>query len=1110
MAGLTARLLGTPQFAMGDRAIDPGNGRAGALLAYLVATRQVQSRDRLAGFFWPDVPQRNALASLRTALYDLRRALGRDAAPRLVVERTRVAVAVDGLDTDVARLEAVAAGADDLDALEAAVAAWRGDFLDGVVVPDAADFDDWLFLERERLANLYLSALCRLGERYADRGDFGRAAEAARRVLAIDPLREEIHRALMSYLALDGQRGAAIAQYRACQELLRRELDIEPLAATTAAYQRILADDVAPPHADGPSAVARAAARRTRALPDAAGPIAPERRPSTALGGVEGPIVGREAERARIASAWSSAAAGAGGVIVVSGEAGIGKSRLVAQAAADAEGALVLVGRCWESTACEPYAPIAEALRAGLDAVPAHALDLPAVWRGELARVLPELAGRFALGEPTPLDGIRERDRLFEGLRATLVALSAARPVLLVLDDAQWADETTLSFTHYVARQIASLPVLIVVTYRDEDLGAERRTLLRDLERSGVRIALGPLDASTTADLVASLAGVDPAPERLGQRLFERTAGNPFFVVETVRALVEQGSLARDASGAWSTTPGSAEDGYAALPIPPSVGLIVDGRLERLSDDARALLDGAAILRRDFAFDLVQRLSGLPAPAALDALDALIDAGLLDESGDAEADAAHYDFTHALVRDRVYGSLSGARRQYLHRQVAGLLEAQDPPPADRLAYHAMRGGVRDRACFWSMRAGEAALRVYAGENALAHYQTARQLAASPLERFAALSGIGDAFAGLGRPAEAVRAYREAQDEAPDEGERAEILRRIARVHERRGAYDESIAAYGEARALLRARPVSMTAVRTLDGLATVYVRLGRTEEAVALCQDALALLAMVGSQLDDEARRRGEAWIHNTLGMAHLHAGDFHRAREHLGRSLDLNRALDDRLGQATLLNNLGVVDAHCGDDARALEHYAASLAIKDAIGDGYGRAIALTNIALVETHLERWEESGRHLDEAAAAADGVGASWLVPEIRRVSAQRALALGDVADASRCAEAALAAAEILGVPAHIGVAHRVLGAVEAARRGAEVADEHFRTSLAVFEMLENDHELAKTRAAYAEVLLARGEDGEAAGLIEAALATFSRSGASGRADRLARLRAHRDG
>jgi len=1101
MAGLSARLLGTPRFAIGDRAVDPGIGRAGALLAYLVATRQVHSRDRLAGFLWPDVLQRNALASLRTTLYDLRRALGKDGEHLLVVERTRVALRDDAVDVDIARLEAVGAGADDPAVLEAAVAAWRGEFLDGIAVPDSAEFDDWLFLERERLTNLYLAALCRLGDLHAGQGDYDRAAEMARRVLAVDPLREEIHRALMSYLALDGQRGAAIAQYRACQELLERELDIEPLAATTALHKRILADDIAPLRTGGPSAVARAAATRTRGVLGGAA----DRVQAAALGGTDGPLVGRQAERAAIAQAWARAAAGSGGVVVVSGEAGIGKSRLLAQAAADAESALTLVGRCWESTACEPYAPIAEALRTGFATVDAAALGLPEVWRRELARVVPELADALGDGQATPLDGIRERDRLFEGLRATLAAMAAVRPVLLILDDAQWADETSLSFVHYVARHVAALPILLIVGLRDEDLASSRRPLMRDLARTGVRLALAPLGAGDTAALVGALASVQPTPDRLGERLFARTAGNPLFIVETVRALVEQGSLARDGGGLWSTTPGSAADDYAALPIPPSVGLILDGRLDRLSDDARLLLDGAAILRRDFPFDLAQRLSGLPAPAALDALDALIDAGLLVESSDGEAGSAHYDFAHALVRDRVYGALTGARRQHLHRQVAGLLEAADPAPADGLAYHYMRGGVRDRAGLWSLRAGEAALRVYAGEDALSHYQTARQLAAGAVETFAALSGIGDALAGLGRPIEAVRAYREALGAAPDNGQRAELLRRIARVHERRGAYDEAITAYGEARSLLRARPVSLTAVRTLDGLATVYVRLGRVDEAIALCQDALVLLAMCGGQLDPDARRGGEAWVHNTLGMAHLHAGAFPRARDHLGQSLALKRALGDRLGEATLLNNLGVVDYHCGNDDQALAYYAESLRIKEAIGDGYGRAIALTNVALIETHLARWSESGAHLAEAASAADAVGATWLIPEIRRVAAQRALALGDVPAASKAAEAALTAAEALGVPAHIGVAHRVLGAVEAARQGAGVADEHFRTSLAVFEMLEDDHELAKTRAAYAEVLLGRGAADEAADLIEAALATFARSGAKGRAERLERLR-----
>jgi tetratricopeptide (TPR) repeat protein len=266
-----------------------------------------------------------------------------------------------------------------------------------------------------------------------------------------------------------------------------------------------------------------------------------------------------------------------------------------------------------------------------------------------------------------------------------------------------------------------------------------------------------------------------------------------------------------------------------------------------------------------------------------------------------------------------------------------------------------------------------------------------------------------------------------------------------------------------------------------------------------LCQDALRWLE---EHPEVEGAREAEAWLRNTLGMALMNAGRYDDALESLHRSLELKRDLGDRLGEATLQNNLGVVHYHYGDDERAREHYAASLAIKSEIGDGYGRAIALTNLALIETHLAHYDEALELLEAAESGAGDVGAAWLMPEIRRVAAQRALALGDHEDALQSAEAALAAAEDLGVPSHIGVAHRVLGLVKATMAGdAAAADEHFETSLAVFEMLENEHELAKTHAAYGESLVERGRAEDAEAHFRAAFETFARTGARGRMGRL---------
>ncbi len=1098
MPEVRARLLGPPVFEVDGRPLPMGSGRVPALLGYLVATRQVHARERLASLLWPDVPERNALASLRTALYDARRLLG-PAHELIFVERTRVGARADvPLWLDVAVVEA--GGGDDafdVARAEAAVQAYRGSFLDGIAVPDAPEFDDWLFVERERCQNLYLRAAWRLGRHYALAGAFDAAADQARRILAVDPLREEVHRALMRYLAEAGQRAAALAQYDQCRALLERELHIEPLAATTDLYERIRSNAPLGPVVDGPAALSRAAADRARGARRVGVP-APLVRPS-------GPLVGRAAERGALDDAWSRARTGHGGIVVLRGEAGLGKSRLAAELAADAEAdAQLWIGRCYEATAQAPYAPIVEALRAGLGAEALAALPVDDVWLREIARLLPELTAFVPDGRNAPLDGLRDRDRLFEAVGAVVAAAAAAAPLLWIVEDVHWADETSLALLATLARALDGVGCLVVATVRDAEVPAELRPLLRTVERAARVVDLTALGAAETAALVQQLSGADAPPAHFGAQLARRTGGNPFFIVETLRALFEQGTLSAGADGlGWTTTAGAAEDDYADLPVPETVGHIVDARLERLGDDARALADAASVLRRDIDFEVVQRASGLPAPAALDALDALLVAGLWREA-DGAGMAARYDFTHALVRDRIYGRLSTARRQYLHRQIGGLIETGHADEPDRIAYHYLRGGVRDRACAWSLKAGDAALAVYAAESALAHFRTARQLAAGADELFAALSGAGHAFVALGRSREAVLTYNEALAQAPDAAARAELERCIGRAHERRGEFDAAIAAYLRARDHLRHQPATLAALRTADGLATVYVRLGRIDEAVAIGRDALTVLA-VSTALAPAERDQAEAWLRNTLGMAHLHGDRYDEAHANLTRSLALKRALGDRLGEATVLNNLGVVHYHAGDDDAALARYGESLAIKQAIADHYGRAIALTNLALIETHLGRHTAAAARLDEADAAASAVGATWLVPEIRRVMAQRELAAGDVARAEAHAAEALAAAEQLGVPAFIGVAHRVLGQVKAvSESNASVAEEHFQTSLAVFEMLADQHERAKTDAAFGAALMQLGRSADATVHLQRAYDTFRRAGAAGRAERVARL------
>lgn len=275
MQVLDVRLLGPVRVAVDGRPLTIRSLKALGLLCYLCSARQVHARDRLAALLWPDVPDRNAQASLRTALYDLRRTLGAHAGEYVVTERTRVGLMPGApLVVDTSAVEATsqmsAGPGADAAVLQAAVDAYAGPFLDGFSLPDAPDFDDWVFLERERLESLFVGALCRLGESHGSAGRYPEAVEALRRLLHCDPLREDVHRELMRLLALSGQRPAALAQYQACTDVLRRELDVPPLPATTELFERIRAGRPLGDQVTGPGPLLRAAAARAVPALDAA------------------------------------------------------------------------------------------------------------------------------------------------------------------------------------------------------------------------------------------------------------------------------------------------------------------------------------------------------------------------------------------------------------------------------------------------------------------------------------------------------------------------------------------------------------------------------------------------------------------------------------------------------------------------------------------------------------------------------------------------------------------------------------------------------------------------------------------------------------------------
>jgi DNA-binding SARP family transcriptional activator len=630
------------------RSLPGGNARVTLALLTIERAEGVTS-ERLAEVLWPDGLPATWRSALRMTMSRVRsflkEALGPTAPDPIVAQGGRyrwqlpddVSLQVDAEDGD--RLLAAARGAlasgDHAAAYRDATRAadrLRGPFLAGRHGP-------WVDEQRDRLSDLLVAALEAASVAAAASGDAAAALALADDAVERAPLRESAHRARMGAHAAAGNRGEALLAYQRLRRVLADQLGVDPDAETEAAYLQLL----------GPAAPAR---------PTRTGMGAGVAEATDAGGGAASPppFVGRDAELAALDAAWDRAATGARHVVVVTGEAGIGKTRLATEAArrVSTQGGLVLFGRC-DQEAIVPYQPIVEALDGYVAATPADELPpLDEAARAELAAVLPSLDGRLA-GRSGP-DG---RARLFDAVTALVASAAADRAVLLVLDDLQWADDDTLLLVRHLLRRAGDAPVLVVAVSRDHDVapGSVLGDVIHALDRDGWvrRLPLGGLDEADVRALVRRTVSTPRDQVALTRRLMAETAGNPFLVTEMLRTPLDAG----DAQ------------------IPLGVQELVAGRLGRLGVAATELLRAAAVAGSRFELDLVATAAGLDEDATLDGLDAALASGLVVEESD-----ERYRFPHDIVRRTLVAQLSGARRRALHARLADAIEARRP---DRLA-----------------------------------------------------------------------------------------------------------------------------------------------------------------------------------------------------------------------------------------------------------------------------------------------------------------------------------------------------------------------------------------------------------------------------------------
>ena len=880
MAHLAAFLLGPPRVEVDGQPLEVDTRKATALFAYLAVTGQRASRDGLATLLWPEYEPERARAALRRTLSTLNKALdGRF----LEIDRTSVRLDADGVGVDVREFRRLLAEGD----VAAAVELHRGSFMAGFGLRDSVEFDDWLLLEDAQLRRELASALERLVRARAESGDLPGAIAHARRLLELDELGEHAHRLLIELYARSGDRAAAIAQYRDCVRVLHRELGVSPLEETTALYEAV---------AEG----------RVPETP-------PEPTHEPADGRPPLPFTGRERELAALVAA-QRAAAPDGRLAVIEGEAGIGKSRLAAELLAQAQtaGATVVALRASETEAGLAYGLALEALRAlsqdgRLGGLPAEPLV-------EAARLLPELrSGRADLGEPPPLDGPGAQSRFIAGVAEALATgLAGAEAGVLAVDDAHWADGPSLELVSYLTRRLRGRPLLILLTWRDDEVGPAHA--LHRLAEGAVRegaatiVKLERLDRMAVREL-ARAAGAESAADRV----YTESDGLPLFVVEYLAAL-EQG-----------------ED--AASIVPGGVAALLRSRAGRVSDGSAQVLVAVSVLGGPFDPALVRAVSGRREEETVSALEELCTRGLLKE------EESGYAFAHEKLREVVYADASLARRRLLHRRTAEALAGRnrrDPGAlAALVAEHYGLAGSDEEAADFHRLAGARARSLYANAEALGHFRSA--LALNHPDVAGLEEAIGDLLTLRGEYAAAIGSYEAGAALAVDASQLGRLEHKLGAVHHRRGDWELAAGHFDAASRQLggdSAVQARLEADRSLN-----EHRLGHSADALDRARRALALAEDAGA--DD-----GLVQAHNIVGVLASSQGDLVEAREHLERSLSLAERLDDRGARVAALNNLAIVARAGGELDEALSLTQAALDLCVLLGDRHREAALRNNLA--------------------------------------------------------------------------------------------------------------------------------------------------------------------
>ena len=989
MGHLRFAFLGTPLVQYNGRRIKFSTRKALALLIYLAVEGSSVPREKLIDLLWPDSDILRGRTALRTALTHLRNALQeKPNASHVLVEQDTLRFNIQSdfefdLNTlEAAYLRACSGPAASLrhlrGQLQAAIALYRGDFLEGFSLNAAPEFDNWASLQREKWHQQLNAIFDRLTQLQFEGGETTSGLETATRWLAHDPLNEAAYRRLMLLQMAAGNRSGALQVYENCRRILKTELNADPSSETLALAKRI----------------------QTQTLDLWQVEPEPQR-----LFATEAPLVGRLNEHTTLATAYRAARRGESHVVTVVGEPGIGKTLLVKEFVrwAAAQGADVLQGQAFEMGGPLPYHPIVQALRARMARKPNVISRLDDVWLNELTRLLPELRTRLGRGNsPSTIDAGDARLRLFEAVAQLIQALAQRAPLVLVVDDLHWADAASRDLVHYLSRRCAETraPVLFILTLRSEELSGALQEWLLTIERSwpSRRIALGPLAWEDTQQIAAAfLARQDslsiPDPDSFAQKLYAETAGQPLFIVETLRAWLDEDTRE-----------------FPALPLASGVRALIQARMNRLSDLARTILMAAAVLAQHFSLENVPQVASTDERQASKGLDELLSRGLLREA------RGQLYFTHDKIREVVYAEIGKTQRRLFHRRAGETLERQWSNGVEEqaaiLAYH-FDAAADARALKYFVLAGDVAARLYANVEAVQYYTRALEIA-----KRQGISPSPDLYLHRGRALEldarfdaALANYEDMASEARTQGNRAmELTALIAHntvyampITMRDTA--QAKAASEKARSLAHELSDRAAEAKILWNLMLHARHSTLYREAIAYGEQSLAIARELNL-------REQMAYTLHDLSNAYMFSGQVEQAQVARLEAADLWREFNNLPLLAESLSYASIHHCLAGEFLQSIAASQEAYQIGKKTGNQWAQSFSL--IAVGMAHRERGEidRAIETMTECVELSEQVG---LVPPQAQTRAELARLYGDVGDIAQgieLARLALTRAEVL--------------------------------------------------------------------------------------------------